>query len=321
MTLTYTQITALTERTFLNKVADGVFRSKAVLARLNRPGFKQLKDGGHEILCPIINSKPGDPAAKYYDEYDTLDNDPTDDTTAAVFQWKQIYEPIRIGRKSMLINSGDAAKLSLIATKMQIAEKNIRDILSSGIFSDGTALTGALSTKQLTGIRAAISTTSTYGGIAVSDFAEWIAVSKTGSGVNRAASLPLLQTLEGSITEGDDRPTAFYMTQSVYDEFWSLYQPHQRIESTEMAKLGFSGVLQFNGKPMIVDSHMRANYVYGVNENYLFLAVHKDEDMRKETIERMETSNSMLMRLFWMGNVVCNNRRFQGELGDISIAS
>ena len=88
-----------------------------------------------------------------------------------------------------------------------------------------------------------------------------------------------------------------------------------------MAKLGFSGVLQFNNKPLIVDSHALDNTIIAVNEEYFFLVVHKDEDMRKETIERMETSNSMLMRLFWMGNVMSNNRRFQGKLSDLSVAA
>ena len=321
MALTFTQITALTERTFLKKAADGVFKSNAVLARLNRPGLKKLKDGGHQIVLPVINSKPGVAADKYYDEYDNLDNDPTDNTTAGTVDWKQIYEPIRIGRKSMLINSGDAAKLSLIATKMEIAEKNIKDVLVLGLFSDGTAATGALTTKQLTGLQAIISTTSTYAGISVADFPEWISVNKNNSSTNRPVSLPLLQTLEGSLTEGDSKPTAFYMKQSLYDECWSLFQPHQRIENSDMAKLGFSGVLQFNNKPLIVDSHALDNTIIAVNEEYFFLVVHKDEDMRKETIERMETSNSMLMRLFWMGNVMSNNRRFQGKLSDLSVAA
>jgi hypothetical protein len=109
--------------------------------------------------------------------------------------------------------------------------------------------------------------------------------------------------------------------QNVYDEFWGLYQPHQRIENSDMAKLGFPGLLSFNGRPIIPDNHNEAGTVNAFNEEFLFLCVHKDEDMRKETIERMETSNSMLMRMFWMGNLVSNNRRFQGKMSDLSTAA
>ena len=321
MAFTFNQITALTERHILKKAADGVFDSNPILIRFNQPNRKKLKDGGHQIIAPIISSKPGTPADKYYDEFDNLDNSPTDDTTASAHDWKQVYEPIRVGRKSILINSGDAAKLSLIATKMQIGQKNFKETLALGLFSDGTVATGALTTKQLTGFAAIIHATSTYGGLTIADFPEFAGVVKSNGGTNRPVSLPLLQQLEGSITEGDDRPSMFTCRQNLYDEIWGVYQPHQRIENSEMAKLGFSGLLSFNGKPIIPDSHNDANTVLAINEEYVFLAVHRDEDMRKETIERMETSNSMLMRLFWMGNVVCNNRRFQGKMTDLSVAS
>jgi len=72
---------------------------------------------------------------------------------------------------------------------------------------------------------------------------------------------------------------------------------------------------------MVIDSHCKANSMYLLNEEYLFLSVHKDENMRRETIEKLETSNSMLMRIFWMGNLICNNRRFQAELTDIEVSA
>ena len=163
MAFTFNQLTALTELHILKKAADGVFDSNAILARFNKSGHKQLKDGGHQIVAPVIHTKPGTPADKYYDEFDNLDNSPTDDTTASLHNWIQCYEPIRIGRKSILLNSGDASKISLIATKAQIGSKNMKETLALGLFSDGTAATGALTTKQIVGFRAAIHTSNTYG--------------------------------------------------------------------------------------------------------------------------------------------------------------
>lgn len=319
MALEFGQITSITERHFIPKLVDGIYNSDAFLARLARPDKKQLKDGGHEILAPVIKSKPG--VGGYFDDLGTLDTSRSDDITASKHQWRQLYEPIRVSRKELLQNSGDAAKLSLVASKVKIAEKNMRENLALGLFSDGGASTGANDTNQIDGLQAVISTSSTYGGIAVSDLAEWVATVKSNSGTDRALTLNLMQQTEGAVTEGTDKPTALTCKQNVYDQIWSLYQPHQRLMSEEMAALGFENILTFNGKPVIVDSHMKDNSIYFVNEEYAFLCVHKDEDMRKETIEKLETSNSMLMRIFWMGNLVCNNRRFQGELADIEVAS
>ena len=320
MALTYTQITAMTESYFLKKLADGIYNSKALVARLGRPGKLKLLDGGTKIITPVINSKPGT-SGRFYEDLETLNSDRTDNVTAAEFQWVQQYEPIRVSRKELLINMGDAAKLSLIAGKMEIAQENIDDVTGLGIFSDGTAATGALTTLQHTGLGAIISTTSTYGGIATADFAEWVAIVKSNSGTARALSLNLLNSAIGSLTVGKNRPTIGVSRQNVNDELWTLFQPHQRLMSGEMGKLGFENVLEVNGIPFIVDSHADAGAFHLLNENFLFLAVHKEENWRKETLERLETTNSMLTRFFWMGNLICNNRRFQGKLSDIDVAA
>lgn len=319
MALAFAQIDAITEKHFIPKLVDGVYNSKAFTARLARPDKLQLKDGGIEIIAPVINSKPG--SGGYFDDLETLSTDRTDNITASRHQWKQLYEPIRVSRKEALQNSGDAAKLSLVKSKVQIAEKQMKENMALGLFSDGTAATGAGTTKQLTGLQAIVDTTSTYGGIEVADFAEWVGVSNNNSGTDRALTLNLMQNVFGAVSEDDDKPSVIVGQQNVYDQVWSLFQPHQRLMSQEMEALGFPNTLTFNGIPILVDSHCQAKTLYFLNEDFLFLCVHKDENMRRETIERLETSNSMLMRVFWMGNLVSNNRRYQGELVDIEVTA
>lgn len=319
MALTYAQIDAITEKHFLPKLVDGIYNSKAFTARLARPDKLQLKDGGVKIIAPVINSQPS--VGGYFDDLATLSTDRTDNITASEHDWRQLYEPIRVSRKEMLQNSGDAAKLDLVKSKVMIAEKQMKENLALGIFSDGTAGTGAGTTDQIDGLQAIVSTSSTYGGIAPADFAEWVGVVKDNSSVDRALTLNLMQNAFGAVSEDDDKPTVMTCRQNVYDQVWSLFQPHQRLMSEEMAKLGFENVLTFNGVPIIVDSHCKAKTIYFLNEDYLFLCVHRDENMRKESLERLETSNSMLFRIFWMGNLVANNRRYQGELTDIEVSA
>lgn len=319
MALTYNQITAITEKLYLSKLTNNVYDSNAFLKRLTRPGSLMLKDGGTSIVVPLINSKPSEGA--YFDDLDTLSTNRTDNITAAQFEWKQLHEPVRISRKELLQNNGDAAKLSLIQSKVQVAERNIKENLSLGLYSDGTAATGAGTTKQLTGLQALMSESSTYGGIAVADMAEWIANVVGNSSVDRALTLALMQQAEGEATFDMDRPTVALCRQNVYDQAWSLFQPSQRLMSEEMAGLGFKNVLEFNGKPILVDNHAPAKTIYFVNEDFVKLCVHREENLRKETLERLETSNSMLMRIFWMGNLVCQSRRTNASLEDIEVAS
>lgn len=317
MALTYDQITSITEKNYIPKLQDNVYKSNAVLARLSQPGKLQKLNGGVSILQPIISSKPSTPNKGYFSDLDTLTTDRSDDITGAVFNWKQIQEPIRISRLDMLKNAGDAAKLKLIESKMKIADKNIRENLGYGLFSDGTEYDA----KIIDGFAAMINATSTYGGIAVADLADWAAKVSSNSGTARAVTLALMQNVFGQCTEDNDHPTMLTSKQAIYDQVWSLYQPHQRLMSEGMAKLGFNNVLEFNGVPYIVDSHNADGEILFINEDYAQLAVHADENLRAETIERMETSASMLSRIFWAGNLVCSNRRFQGKLKDLNYAS
>jgi len=319
MALTFTQLTAITEKLYIPRLIDGVYESSAILMRMMKSEHFKLKTGGTKLVAPVISSKPG--SGGYYSDLDELDTSPTDNLTAAEFDWKQIYESIRIARSDILKNSGDAQKLSLIESKMTIAETNIRENLSIGLYSDGTAATGALTTKQLTGFAALLSTSSTYGGIAVADMAEWIATVKNNSGTNRALSLNLMQQTDNAARYKGAKPTMITCDKDVQDQAWALYQPHQRIFNSGMAKLGFEDVLEFNGKPIIVDEHASANQMLFIDEKNTYLCAHRDENMRVETLERLETSNSMLSRIFCMLNMVGHSRRSNGLLDDIEVAS
>jgi type IV secretory pathway VirB3-like protein len=60
--------------------------------------------------------------------------------------------------------------------------------------------------------------------------------------------------------------------------------------------------------------------MYALNENYAQLVIHKDNNMRKEHHASLETTDSMLTKIFWMGNLTCSQRRRQGKLEDIQVA-
>lgn len=99
--------------------------------------------------------------------------------------------------------------------------------------------------------------------------------------------------------------------------YWGLLQPHQRLMSKEMAGIGFENVLTFNGSPLLADSHQQANTMYFLNEDFLKLYVHSQEDMRFEKITQIEGQAATLGRIFFAGNLVCSGRRFQGLLDDL----
>lgn len=315
MALSYDQITAITEKYFVPKFVDNVYGSNALLARLSRPDQMEMFDGGERIVAPVVSSKPG--SGGYFTDFDALNTSPTNDLSAAEYIIKQLQEPIKISRLQELKNSGKAAKLKLVATKMSIAELNMKENLALGLFSDGTAATGALTTSQLTGLALIMSTTATLGAIAVADMADWISVVKSNSGTNRALSLNLMQSTWGACSYDSKVPSVLCANQNIVDVYWGLLQPHQRLVSEEMRGIGFNNIMEFNGAPVLVDSHQAANTMYFINEEFVKLYVHSSENMRFEKITQIEAQAATLGRIYWAGNFVCNGRRYQGMLSDL----
>lgn len=311
MALTYGQLSAIAQNAIEKTLTDNVYSATPVLKRLSDK--KKKLSGGLQIQVPVISSESSGGGA--YSDLDTLTISRTDNISAAVYDWKQYYEPVRVSRLDLAKCSGDAAKLDLIASKIKIAEKALAENLSDGIFGDGTGFTN----KAITGFGAMISASSTYGGIAVADMATWASTVLANGAVNRALTLALVQQLDGSCTDGKEAPTLFISQQGVYDEAYNLFTAYQRIESEEIGKLGFKS-LMLNGKPLVVDSHAPANAMLAINEDFVNLYVHKDNDMRKEHHQSLETTDSMLTKIFWMGNIGCSQRRRHGRLSDITTA-
>lgn len=310
MALTYSQLNAIAQNVIDKKLTDNVYNATPILKRFSDKSKKV--SGGLQIQVPVISSAATGGGA--YSDLDTLTITKTDNISAAVYDWKQYYEPVRVSRLDLAKTSGDSAKLDLIASKIKIAESNMADNLSVGIFGDGTGDSG----KRITGFGAMISTTTTYGGIAVADMAKWKANVLT-NGAPRAITLALIQKLDGACTNGKDAPTLFVSAQAVYDEVYALFTPFQRIESEEVAKLGFKS-LMVNGKPLVVDSHAAAGEFLALNEEYVDLRIHKDNNMRKEHHSTLELTDSMLTKIFWMGNIGCSQRRSHGKIDNILLA-
>ena len=133
-------------------------------------------------------------------------------------------------------------------------------------------------------------------------------------------TITLMQQTDGECTIDSKKPTVLVGKQAVYDQYFALLQPHQRLVSEEMKNLGFDGVITFSGKPFIVDSHCPAGEIQFINENHLYLCVHKDDNMKITSFDKLETFDGILNRITWMGNLICDARRLQGKLDDILTA-
>lgn len=304
MALTYDQITAITEKKFIPKMVDNIFNSNALLKKLR--SMDEKVDGGDKIMQPLNYAQTS--AAGWYQGAETLSTADNEVVTSAFYEWKQLYANISITRRDELRNSGDAAIINFVKSKVEIAEKTIRDKLSTGLYNDGS------DSKQIQGLKLALSASNTVGGISQSDYSFWQAnVDSTTATLTMAA----MQSMYGDCGEGTEYPNMIVANQDNFDRYYALLQPQQRFADSESANGGFKSLL-FNGTPFLVDASAGANDIHFLNLDYIKLKSHKDEDFRLEPFVKPINQNVKVAKIYWMGALCYSNLRRCGLMSNIS---
>lgn len=301
MALSYDQISAITQKKFIPKLVDNIFDSNALLQRTKKKSYEKI-DGGTSIMVPLNYAQAS--AGGWYSGADTLSTTDNDVMTAAEYQWKQIYKSVSINRLDELKNSGDAAILKLVKNKVQIAEKSIQDDMGTGIYSAGT------DAKSIVGLRSILSTSNTVGGISQTTYSWWAAQVDSST---TTLTLAAMQSRDQAATIGNDGPTVIMTTRALYNAYYALLQPSQRFVDSETGKGGFTS-LMFNGKPVIVDAHCPSAHMLFLNEQYLHLFYHADEDFRFEPFAKPINQNVKVAKIFWAGAYGSSNCRMQAAM-------
>lgn len=305
MALTWDQISGITEKKFIKKLADNIFDSNPGIRRLKQKAYEKL-DGGTSIMVPLNYAQTT--ASGWYTGADSLSTADNENITAAEYKWAQLYANITVTRLDELKNSGDAGKINLVKSKVQIAEKTMMDLLGTALYNSGTT------TNAPIGLGAIIGTSNTIGGISQTTNSWWAAqVDSTTT----TFSIQAVQTVFNNATVDAQSPTVIFATRANYNRYYGQLQPQQRFMDSDTAKGGFSS-LMFNGIPFIADSHCPANNIMLVNEQAIYLFAHKDEDMRFEPFIKPINQNTRIGKVYWMGAIGSSNNRLHGKLSAVS---
>lgn len=306
MALNVDEINALTLELVIPLIGDNVFTSNPLLARLHARGMKE--QGGTVIGVPLMYAKVG--AAGAIRGFDVMNIDADDQFTRVDYDWKEYYGAIVVSRREMLQNSGVPEQINHVAAKSQAAEMSMRDIMGTGLFSDAVT-----NDKLLDGLDGLCDTDNTYpsmnGGLNRSNETWWQAGFRDEATYTGSPTFTTLQWGVGTLTEQPNSPTLGITTQTLYNSFMDQLDELQRYNDPGLAQMGFDSVT-FRGIPVVVDSHAADNYWFWLNENYLDLVSHKEENFDFQPFRMAYNQKAMVAYIFWTGNLVCNNCRFQG---------
>ena len=262
--------------------------------------------GGTQICVPLNYATTT--ASGWYSGADTLSTSDNDNITAAVYDWKSAFAGIAITEEDELKNSGDAEQLNLLKSKMQIAEKTLKDIIGTGLYSDGTTA------KSIVGLRDIIATDQTVGGISQSTNSWWAGqVNSTTT----TTSISAMNALYQNASVDNEVPNFIVGTRTIYNAYYALLQPQQRFMDEETAKGGFQN-LMFNGAPVVVDSHVPASNLMMLNLNHLHLFYHPKRNFSLEPFQKPINQQVKVARILFMGAFGSSNNRLHGRFSALT---
>ncbi len=230
-------ILATTIESRSRRIADNVTKNNAVLAKLSQSGKVRTFSGGHKILEELSFAENGN--AQWFSGYDVLNVAPQDVITAAEYPIKQAACAVTISGLEQLQNAGREGLIDLMESRLAVAEASMANLVSVGLYSDGSGTGG----KQITGLNAAVPVTpatGTYGNIDRATWTFWRP--KVDTGVTADNILTKLNTMWASLVRGTDQPDLIIMDATHWGYYIAKLQPQLQFTDPARATMGFPSV-------------------------------------------------------------------------------
>jgi len=304
--------TTLRNRT--HKLADDVTDNNAILLYLSKRSTGLLPfDGGRVIDQEMDYAENTN--ATWYSGYETVAINPQETFTMAEFDIKQLMVAVSVSGLEQLQNAGAERSINLVASRVENAERTMKNVVSASMYSNGTGSGG----KEIGGLQLLVADTptNTVGGI---DRGTWTFYKNqvqngtfTSSGIQAT-----MDDLWVKCIRGTDRPKLVLSDNVAYSAFMQSLTTIQRISDPDLGKAGFTN-LMFISAPVVLDGGIGgacpASHMYFLNTDYLFFRPHKDRNMEVVDPDRYSTNQDAVIKLIgWAGNMTMSNGFLQGVL-------
>jgi hypothetical protein len=312
-------ILATTIESRTRQIADNVTKNNAILMKLESKGKIKTFSGGSKILQELSfaeNTNGG-----WYSGYDILPVGVSDVISAAEFNIKQAAVPVVISGLEMLQNAGREKMIDLLDARLSVAESTLANLISGGLYSDGSAAGG----KEIDGLNAAIpavataSQADTYGGIDRGTWAFWRSKFEDAASADPTTIQGLFNDLWVQLVRGTDRPDLIMVDNIAWSTYVESLQAQQRFTSPEVGNLGFPSIKYMDADVCLdggIGGFADAGTGYFLNTDYIHYRPHANRNMVPLSPNRRYATNqdAEVQILAWAGNLTCSGAQFQGRL-------
>lgn len=299
-------------------IADNFTTNTALLLRLKQKGNARSFDGGRTIVEEIGFGGPGNYTR--YSGYDPLEISQDDMLTAAEFSIKQAAVAVTMSGLEELQNAGKEQVIDLMGARIELAEAEMINNLSTDIYSAGTADGG----KQVGGLQLLVSDdgTGTVGGIIAGTYTWWknkyFDFSDNSLTPGAATIQQAMNQLYLNCSRNRDQPDLIVADNTYFRYYWSSLQAIQRVTNSKLADAGFEN-LKFMGADTVFDGGLGgaapSSHMYFLNTKYIHYRPHARRNMVPLNPDRYATNQDAFVKLIaWAGNMTVSNRSLQGVI-------
>ncbi len=308
-------ILATTIESRTRQIADNVTKNNAILMRLEQSGKIKTFSGGYKILQELSFAENTN--AGWYSGYDILPVGVSDVISAAEYNIKQAAVPVVISGLEMLQNSGKERMIDLMDARLTVAESTMANLISGGLYSDGTGAGG----KEIDGLDAAVPTnpaTGTYGGIDRATWDFWRSQVGGGAATDPTNIQERMNALWASLVRGTDRPDLIMCDNDFWADYVASLQSLQRFTSPEVGALGFPS-LKYMDADVVLDGGIGGfcpTYTaFFLNTDYIHYRPHANRNMVPLSPNKRYSVNqdAEVQILAWAGNLTTSGAQFQGR--------
>lgn len=311
-----TDIVATTIQKRSKKIQDNVTKNNAALTWMKANGNVSTFSGGEYIMEELSFAENAN--AGWYSGYDLLPVSAQDVLSAAQFDIKQAAVPVTISGLDQLRNAGPERMIDLMEGRMKVAESTMANLISAGLYSDGTAAGG----KQLVGLDAMVPVnpaTGTYGGIDRATWTFWQSKVSSPGAITSATVQGFMNTMWASLVRGVDRPDLIIMDNAFWGIYMASLQPQQRFTNPARANLGFPSIAFMDADVVLdggVGGFATSNTAFFLNTKFMKYRPHSARNMVPLSPNRRYAINqdAEVQILAFAGNMTCNGAQYLGRL-------
>ena len=343
-TVNYDSLLTTTLSAYRPTLVDNIFKDSVILAALREFGGIEYVDGGDRIQIPLMYEAHTHVGS--YRGYETIDIVPQDPFTSAFFRWAEVATTVTISRLEERQNSGEAALLNLLKSKIQHAEMSLREEINSQIVLGTVASTCFVSGNsgkdlyplgyfmpKAPGTDPAGTGNDDIGNISSASYSWWRArngdLSSNNAGVDFSLNVSTykgfivgLKRLYNYCSRGSGgSPNLVVMNQGTFETYESAVDERSRIQTTKLGEIGFDS-LKLRGAECVWDEKVpdihsgTSAITYGtafmLNTNAYKLVIDKQTDFVNTPFVEPENQTAKTAKILFMGQTTANNLRKLG---------